>query len=145
MPHRRLVTSLVALLALLFATAALAQTGDGSLRGYVNDEQGGALPGATVTATSPALLRPLVATTDAEGYYRIINLPPGEYVLAVELAGFTTTRREGVLLRSGANFQVDFSLKIGVLEETITAAGESPMLEVSKPGNVLNVDGDFQK
>jgi hypothetical protein len=145
MSHRRLVTSFLTLLALLLAAGAFAQTGDGSLRGYIKDEQAGALPGATVTATSPVLLRPLVAATDAEGYYRIINLPPGEYVLTVELAGFTTTRREGVLLRSGANFQVDFSLKIGALEETITVAGESPMLEISKPGNVLNVDGDFQK
>ncbi|MGH9329220.1 MAG: carboxypeptidase regulatory-like domain-containing protein, partial [Vicinamibacterales bacterium] len=145
MSHRRLVSSFVTLLAFLFAASALAQTGDGSLRGYVKDEQGGALPGATVTAKSPALLRPLVGTTDGEGYYRIINLPPGEYALTVELAGFTTTRREGILLRGGANFQVDVSLKIGALEETITVAGESPMLEVSKPGNVLNIDGEFQK
>jgi hypothetical protein len=122
-----------------------AQTGDGSLRGYVRDEQAGALPGATVTATSPALLRPVTGTTDAEGYFRILNLPPGTYELTVELTGFATSKRDGILLRGGANFQVDFTLKIGAIQETVTVSGESPMLEVSKPGNVLNIDGDFQK
>ena len=54
-----------------------AQGGDGSLRGTVKDEQGAAMPGVTVTATSPALLTPSVAVTDDEGSYRVINLPPG--------------------------------------------------------------------
>ncbi|MFN2444461.1 MAG: carboxypeptidase-like regulatory domain-containing protein, partial [Vicinamibacterales bacterium] len=54
-----------------------AQTGQGSLRGYVRDEQGGALPGVTVTASSAEALRPVTAQTNEEGYYRLINLPPG--------------------------------------------------------------------
>ena len=36
-------------------------------------------------------------------------------------------------------------MSLGTLNETITVTGESPMLEVSKPGNVLNIDGEFQK
>jgi hypothetical protein len=47
-------------LSVLTAGPAAAQTGDGSLRGYVKDEQGGVLPGVTVTGTSPALLAPVV-------------------------------------------------------------------------------------
>lgn len=45
--------------------SAAAQTGDGSLRGYVRDEQGAVLPGATVTALSPVLLAPVTSVTDA--------------------------------------------------------------------------------
>ena len=47
---------------LLIAASAVAQTGQGSLRGYVRDEQGGALPGVTVTTTSAALIQPSTAT-----------------------------------------------------------------------------------
>src|SRR6266705_130004 len=54
---------------LSIATNAAAQTGQGSLRGYVRDEQGGTLPGVTVTAASAALIQPASAVTDAEGYY----------------------------------------------------------------------------
>lgn len=135
----------VAVLLTLSAALADAQTGQGSLRGYIKDEQGGALPGVLVTATSPALIQPTTATTDAEGYYRLINLPPGTYTITAELSGFATFRREEILLRAGANYQVDIGMKIGTLTETITVAGDSPMLEVSKPSNVLNISGEFQR
>lgn len=134
------------LLGLLWpASAAFAQTGQGSLRGSVKDAQGGALPGVTVTATSPDVIRPASGITDAEGSYRLTNLPPGTYTITAELAGFSTFKREGILLRAGANFQVDIELSLGTLQETITVSGDSPMIEVTKPGNVLNIDGEFQK
>ena len=134
-----------AVVAFLTAATAMAQTGQGGLRGYVKDEQGGALPGVTVTATSPALIQPATAVSDAEGSYRLVNLPPGTYTIAAELAGFASSRRQDVLLRAGVTFQVDMTMKIGSLSETITVSGESPMLEVSKPSNVLNISGEFQR
>src|SRR6266508_1704266 len=142
---RHAVLALFAVLLFAPPELALAQSGTGSLRGYVRDEQGGALPGATVTATSPELLAPVTSVTDSSGFYRLPNLPPGTYALSVELQGFSTHKQEGILLRGGANFEVDVAMKIGTLSETITVSGESPMLEVSKPGNVLNIDGEFQK
>lgn len=141
---RRLIFGLV-VLALAIPAPVFAQTGNGSLRGYIKDEQGGVLPGVAVTATSEALLAPVTATSGDDGYYRLLNLPPGTYTITAELAGFQTFRREGILLRAGANFAVDITLRIGALAETITVSGESPMLEVFRPNNVLNIDGDFQK
>ena len=58
----------VALFAVLFPLHAGAQTGEASLRGYVRDDQGGVLPGVTVTAAGPAVMTPATATTDAAGY-----------------------------------------------------------------------------
>jgi hypothetical protein len=136
---------LVLVLALTGAGVAWAQTGNGSLRGTVRDEQGGALPGVTVTVASPDVLGTHTAVSDAEGNYRIINLPPATYTVTAELSGFATYKREGILLRAGANFSVDITMRIGSLQETITVSGESPMIEVSKPSNVLNIDGEFQK
>ena len=124
---------------------AEAQTTGSSLRGYVKDNQGGVLPGVTVTATSPDMITPATGVTDETGYYRLINLPPGEYAVTAELPGFSTYKRDGILLRAAVNFQVDITMSLGTLAETITVTGESPMLEVSKPGNVLNIDGEFQK
>jgi hypothetical protein len=141
----RLIVSALALLMLCFPPHTAAQTGQGSLRGYVRDTQGGALPGVTITAESPDLLRPVTAVTNEEGYYRLINLPPGTYALSADLPGFSPFRREGVLLRAGATFAVDIELALGTLTETITVSGDSPMVEVLRPGNVLNIDGDFQR
>src|SRR5258708_29620230 len=86
------------------ARLASAKTGDGSLRGYVKDQQGGALPGVTVTASSAALLAPVVAVTDSVGYYRLNSLPPGTFTIAADLTGFATYKREDLLLRAGSTF-----------------------------------------
>ncbi len=141
----RSVLAVLAVLVLAPSEFASAQSGLGSLRGYVRDQQGGALPGATVTATSPEMLAPSTGATDGNGFYRLLNLPPGTYTVTVEMPGFSTYKQEGILLRGGANFEVDAEMKIGALAETVTVAGESPMLEISRPGNVLNIDGEFQK
>ena len=68
------VVSLVLLFGGGVAAEAWAQGGNGSLRGIVKDAQGGALPGVTMTATSPALLGATSAVSDADGTYRVINL-----------------------------------------------------------------------
>jgi len=134
------------LCALLFAANAAAQSGNGSLRGTIVDEQGAAMPGVTITATSPAALKPGLDVTDGEGAYRIINLPPGTYTLTAELPGFSVLRREGILLRASANFQVEaMVMRVGTLEEAITVSGRSPMVEVSNPTTTMNVDAEFQR
>src|SRR5262245_65332960 len=141
----RCVVAASLIVVLASSAVATAQTGAGSLRGYITDEQGGALPGVTVTARSEVLIQPVTALTDAEGYYRLLNLPPGTYEVAADLAGFASFKRQGVLLRGGANFQVDITMKLASLSETVTVSGESPMIEVSNPSNVLNISGDFQR
>ncbi len=142
---KSIVVTLVLLFGGVFTSEVLAQGGDGSLRGIVKDAQGGALPGVTVTAASPALLTRSLSVTDGGGDYRLVNLPPGTYTITAELSGFSVFRREGILLRAGANFQVDITMALGTLSETITVSGDSPMLEVSSPSNVLNIEAAFQK
>ncbi len=54
-------------------------------------------------------------------------------------------RQEGIVLRAGANYNVDATLKISSVQETITVTAETPMLEIAQPSNVLNIEGEFQK
>jgi hypothetical protein len=135
----------VAALLLGLGGSAWAQSSEGGLRGYVKDEQGGALPGVTVTATSPEAMAPATAVTDREGYYRLINLKPGTYAITAEMSGFSKARHTGILIRAGNTFALDIALKVGGLQEAVTVESESPMLEVSKPSNVLNFDGELQR
>ncbi len=122
------------LMTVLFTRAPLAaQSGDGGLVGFVKDEQGGILPGVVLTASGPALIGVRTATSDSTGYYRLVNLPPGEYTLSPELSGFATLRREGLLVRAGSTFSVDIVMKVGSLQETLTVRGDAPMLEWQTP------------
>src|SRR5258705_9661569 len=108
--------SLVAL-SVLASIPAHAQTEMGSLRGYVKDEQGGVLPGVTVTATGPQILSPVVGVTDDAGYYRLLNLPPGTVNLKVELSGFASYLREGIVVRAGSTFSIDIEMKVATVAE----------------------------
>ena len=83
--------------------------------------------------------------SDAEGYFRLINLPPGTYEVSAQLAGFASFKRQDIIVRAGANFQVDIAMRLASLSESVTVSGESPMLEVSNPSNVLNISGEFQR
>ena len=123
------ICKMLALLLCLAATAA-AQTG-GTLQGTVTDEQGGALPGATVTLTNTETGWTRASVTDAQGWYRAAALPPGTYEIKAELSGFATTVRNRVPLTLGQELTVNTSMKVATLAETITVTGEAPLIETS--------------
>lgn len=129
---------------LLAVPSAFAQGGGasstGSISGEVKDAQGGVLPGVTVTATSPAQIGSLTAVTNESGIYRFPAVPPGEYSLAYELAGFGPVRRDGVRITLGFNAQVNVTLAVASLNETITVSGESPVIDTSATRLQTNYD-----
>jgi hypothetical protein len=94
---RVLVVSAVCLLGMTVAPAS-GQSVTGSIVGKVADASAGVLPGSLVTITSPSLIQGSeTATTDGDGGYRFQNLPVGVYVVAAELSGFDTAKREAIV------------------------------------------------
>ena len=88
------------------------------------------LPGVTVEAASPALIeRVRTVFTDAQGRYNIVDLRPGTYTVTFTLTGFTTVKREEILLSAAFTASVNAEMRVGTLEETITVSGESPVVD----------------
>ena len=112
----------------------------GSISGEVKDAQGGVLPGVTVTATSPAQIGALTAVTNEAGIYRFPSVPPGEYKLDFELAGFQNVVREGIRITLGFNAQVNVQLGVATLQETVTVSGQSPVIDTSATRMQTNYD-----
>jgi hypothetical protein len=141
----RLVAAIVLGLGLAAATVSAQERA--SIVGQVTDSTGAILPGVTVQASSPALIeKTREAITDSAGRYAIIDLRPGTYVVSFELSGFRKIQREGIELEGSFTAQVNVALPIGSLEETITVAGASPIVDVQSTQNqtvmnreVLNV------
>jgi hypothetical protein len=127
---------MAAALVLVTASAALAQAGGGSITGTVQDEQGGVLPGVTVTLAGTD--RTTSAVTDEAGRFRFLNLAPGMYKVTAALTGFSTIVREDVEVRVGANADLPFNLKVATVEETITVTGESPLVDTRATGTATN-------
>ena len=111
----------------IIPSAALAQ---GSITGVVRDASGAVLPGTTVEASSPALIEKVRSVaTDGTGQYRIVDLRPGTYTVTFTLPGFSTVKREGLELTGSFAATVNIELKVGGLAETVTVAGQSPIVD----------------
>jgi len=123
----------VAVAAIVFAAvSAAAQTTGAVLQGTVADEQSAVLPGASVTITNTSTGASRTVVTDSRGYYRAAALVPGPYEVRVELAGFDTIVRQGVVLSIGQEATLGFTLKIGAVNETLTITGDAPLVETTK-------------
>src|SRR5262245_10165279 len=107
MDQRRVRAGLVFLFTALLILPARAQTTGAILQGTVADEQGGVLPGSTVTVTNVETGWSRDTTTDPRGWYRSPALAPGRYEIRVTLAGFVTLVRSGLVLTLGQEATVN--------------------------------------
>jgi Carboxypeptidase regulatory-like domain/TonB dependent receptor-like, beta-barrel len=114
---------------LAFAQAVTA--GTGALNGRVVDDSQAVIPGVTVTISSPSLMGTRTAVTDPEGQYRFTAVPPGDYTIVFELAGFRTIRNEGIRIGVGFTATVNAEMKVATLEESVTVTGQSPVVDTS--------------
>ena len=141
---RRQLSWALALLLFLSTTAFGQQTLRGSIAGTVSDDTGAAMPGVTVTVTSPALqVDQILRVSNERGEYQVIDLPSGTYRVAYDLPGFATLVREGLVLTTGFNARVDVSLKVATLAETVTVTGESPLVDVTSTAGGTTVSQDL--
>src|SRR5690606_23439326 len=78
-------------------------------------------------------------STNEAGQYRVTPLNPGSYSVQAEAAGFKTQVRNGVVLQVSAVLEVDFSLELGEVTETIEVTGAAPVLQTEEAsvGNVV--------
>lgn len=125
----------------VLAASASAQQTTGNIIGRVLDDQGAAIPGATITVTSAATGFTRTDVSDAEGMYRLRALPVGQFDLTVELAGFASVDRKGVVVNVGQTITLDFSMKVAALAETVVVTGQTPLIEasVSSVGGVVDI------
>lgn len=115
------------------ASSALAQSSSSStIHGAVKDETGAALPGVTVTLSSPALqVGQVVQVSTGDGTYSFKDLPAGTYKLVFELTGFSPFVRDDLRITVGFIARVDATMAIGRVEEAVTVSGQSPVVDLT--------------
>lgn len=112
--------------------SAFAQTTQAELRGSVVDEQGAAVPGATITATHVETGVTRTTVSSETGTFLMPALPVGTYAIKVELAGFSTVIQENIRLAVGESANISFTLRVATVAETITVAGQAPLIDTKK-------------
>src|SRR5215213_5288839 len=114
-------------LALFTAGAALAQSSTtGSIEGSVTDPQGGTVPNASITVSGANLISPQTTTTDDEGRYRVLNLPPGRYTVTVAaVAGFGEATKNDVEVNLSRTTSADVQVQIAGTSASVTITDTS--------------------
>ena len=121
--------SRVFLLVCLCAATLRPQSVDTVILGAVTDSAGASVSGASVSITQPATGLSHNVTTGPTGTYEVRYLVPGEYVVEVRANGFATERRTGVAIQLGQQARIDFTLKVGTVQETVEVNTGVPLLE----------------
>ena len=101
------------------ASASVEQTSGATIQGSIQDESGGVLPGATVTATSLQTGRSRSVVTGGRGDYQISGLDAGEYEVLSVLPGFRG-QPATVTVGGVGTTTLDIVLVIAPIAETVT-------------------------
>ncbi|MEO8128105.1 MAG: carboxypeptidase regulatory-like domain-containing protein [Bryobacteraceae bacterium] len=105
------------------------QTTSTSILGKVTDPSGAAVVGADVTIDSITRGLTRHVNTNEAGFFTAPGLDPGEYNVSVEQSGFKRNVRSNVDLRINQKLTLDFTLEIGAASETVTVAGQTPVVD----------------
>jgi hypothetical protein len=117
----------------IFSGTLVAQQNYGKILGAVTDPAGAVIPGAKVTVTNADTHVSNNAETDKDGFYQVLSLPIGNYVISVEKTGFKkeVTNQKALLINQ--NLRVDLKLQVGSNTETISVEGETTGVETVSP------------
>jgi hypothetical protein len=135
------IALVTAAVALALSGTALAQAVRGTLLGNVNDTQGAAVPGVTVTATETRTNVSRATTTNQNGYYVFANMQDGLYRVETELTGFKRFSRDNVEVKVNSTMRVDIIIEVGAMTETVEVVQETPVLQTDRADTGRTIEG----
>jgi hypothetical protein len=103
----------------------------GTIQGTVTDEQGAVLPGATVEARNTGTNFTRTFTTNEDGRFTFLSMPPGVYIVTVTKQGFAKLNQENVELTVGRLISLNLGLKVSGVSGEVTITG-SPTIDTVK-------------
>ncbi|MFN8665685.1 MAG: SusC/RagA family TonB-linked outer membrane protein [Gemmatimonadaceae bacterium] len=133
-----LVAALAASLSVASTTLQAQQGGVGTIEGTVTDAgTGRAVEGAQVGSTTAGI----GATTNAQGKYRLTNVPARSIELRVRMVGYTPATKT-VNVTAGGSVTADFAISQSALQlQAVVTTGTAGATEVKKLGNsVATID-----
>src|SRR5690348_82636 len=115
---------LVLPLLILFAASPVLQAQyRAGIQGVVEDPTGAGVPGATLTLTNKDTGIVQTATSNADGVYNFLSLPPGNYSIKVDATGFAPKTLADVTVAGEQTQSVNVSLALGPVQQSVTVQG----------------------
>src|SRR5882762_9875332 len=139
----RLSHALSAVIVSLVLTAPLAaqsQITTGVIDGTVADASGAVLPGVDVEIRNVETNLTRTLTTDRDGRFVALQLPPGRYSVTLKLSGFATLVQENVIVTVGESVRLSPVMKLSGIAETVTVTTQSPAVETTRTAATSTLD-----
>ncbi len=130
---RTRTSALIAALLIALSGSAFAQVATtGSITVVITDKDGGRLPGVTVSVEAPDSITKRTAVTDETGTAVLEALAPSsQYRVTAALSGFSDLTREQIRVISGQTFNLNMTLQVAGLTETVSVVATTPLVDVT--------------
>ena len=117
------------LMVIMMAIAATlsAQSTTAKLFGVIYDSQKLVLPGAAVHVQNFRTGHTRSTVSNSDGYFELQSLPPGEYEVTWELAGFATGKSR-LRLELNQQARLDLEMRVGEVQSTVIVEAAPPLL-----------------
>src|SRR6266542_80656 len=123
-------------------SAARGQSATATLSGTVVDQNGAVLPSAEITVENISTALKRQATTNDQGDFTIVLLPPATYTVTAQRTGFAPLRIENVVLNVGDQKALQIQLQAGSVSEMVKVTADAPLINES-PAVGTVVDRQF--
>lgn len=125
---------------LSLSDSAWGQAFTGTITGVVRDPNSAAIPEAVVRARNEATGEVRQVKTGPDGLYVISQLAPGSYEVSAEFAGFNKSVQTGALLRVNQTLEVNFTLQLGEVTQTVEVSAGVTMLDTQTANRSVTLD-----
>src|SRR6185437_4954525 len=141
-PMKKLVTLayVLACMALLAIAAAAQSAATAELHVSVKDPKGALVKDATVAVRNEAQSFGRTTTSNVNGEYQFLLLPPGSYTVSVEASGFAKTVAQNVRGTVGQVAELPVALQLAWLSETVNVSTEAALVETQRTSSTTTID-----
>jgi hypothetical protein len=111
-----------------------------TVKGTIYDQRNSVVASAALTITSESTGISKSLKSEADGSYQFAALPPGNYEIAVEFAGFSKTIAKNITLTVGATVVYDFHLAVGGVHEVVEVTDQPPLIQTEQTQQANTID-----
>ncbi len=114
-------------------TASAQTTTDGAIDGTVYDATGAVVAGAQIVVHNESTDAEKTGTTDDQGYFRVVHLPPTLFTVTITAPGFSPFIAQHTVVQVGTQTTLQPHLNAASTGQTVTVSGEAPIINLESP------------